>query len=63
MTNEIHPDTLIGKEISNVEIGKFIAFINFTDGTNISVSHDGDRLNMIHRNEQGDVLPVVPWCD
>ena len=57
--DKAHSDALIGKEVSNVDVGKDIAFINFTDGTNISVAHDGDKINMIYQNEQSNAVPVI----
>jgi len=54
VTDMVKPEELVGKTISKVEIGKDMAFVNFTDGTSISVAHDGDRINMMHNNPNRD---------
>lgn len=48
----INPNELVGKTIAKVEIGKDIAFIRFADGTSASVAHDGNRINMMHLDNE-----------
>ncbi len=44
------PEELIGKVVSNVSVGLNIAFINFTDGTSISIAAIDGRVQMMRRD-------------
>ena len=53
--SEIKGKVIKGKVVSKVEIGKNIAFINFSDGTLISVAHNGERISMMYFDELKEV--------
>lgn len=55
------PKKLEGKVVSNVEIGRDIVFIVFTDGSRISIAHDGDRINVMHCDREAELSLVESW--